>query len=148
MRNRNLVDRCRCSWVHFRSKSCLPEFLQPSNGGDIMRTMIFQPWARSLSLKLLCFALILKSFFTVFWWLLTVKVTKSLLILFCRLNGNVIAKFLNFSLIIYLKLFISNSFSHLTGNNQKRYTHLCVCVCVNPNMCWKFSFTQVKLELS
>lgn len=93
-----------------------------------MRTMLFQPWALSLSLKLLCFALILKSFFTVFWWLLTVKVTKSLLILFCRLNGNVIAKFLNLSLIIYLKLFFSNSFSHLTGNNKKRYTHLCVCV--------------------
>lgn len=92
-----------------------------------MRTMLFQPWALSLSLKLLCFALILKSFFTVFWWLLTVKVTKSLLILFCRLNGNVIAKFLNLSLIIYLKLFFSNSFSHLTGNNKKRYTHLCVC---------------------
>lgn len=68
-------------------------------------------------------------FFTGFWWLLMVNVTRNmtLLILFCRPNGDVIAKPLNSTLIIYSKLFFffssfPKSFSHLTENKRKRYT--------------------------
>lgn len=80
-------------------------------------------------------------FFTGFWWLLMVNVTRNmtLLILFCRPNGDVIAKPLSSTLIIYSKLFfffflpfqshfptllkIKERDTHLWGKKKKEIKH-------------------------